>query len=129
MKLWILKLDHCTYVDMHNALRNVNFEEFQSFAKFFINRLYIQCLMQGNITQDAAIESIHKCVEKLKCDSLHSSMMQPNRVFQLPLGTSYCKLKNINKLDPTSVVINTYQIDATSIELSVLMKLMIVSIK
>ncbi|KYM87527.1 Nardilysin [Atta colombica] len=125
MKLWILKLVHCTYVDMHNALRNVNFEEFQSFAKFFTNRLYIQCLMQGNITEDSAIEFIYKCVSTLKCDSLHSSMMQPNRVFQLPLGTSYCKLKNISKHDPTSVVINTYQIDATSIELSVLMRLMI----
>ncbi|KYN14348.1 Nardilysin, partial [Trachymyrmex cornetzi] len=125
VRLWILKLVHYTYVDMHNALQNVSFEEFQNFAKFFTNRLYIQCLVQGNITQDAAVNSMRQCVETLKCDSLHSSMMQPNRVFQIPLGTSYYKLKNINKHDPTSIVINTYQVDVTSIELSVLMRLMI----
>ncbi|XP_011050786.1 PREDICTED: nardilysin-like [Acromyrmex echinatior] len=55
--------------------------------------------------------------------------MQSNRVFQLLLGTSYYKLKNINKRDPTSVVVNTYQIDVTSIELSVLMRLMIMIMK
>ncbi|XP_018350448.1 PREDICTED: nardilysin-like [Trachymyrmex septentrionalis] len=125
VRLWIQKLVHYTYVDMHNALRNVSFEEFQNFAKCFTNRLYIQHLIQGNITQDAAIESMQQCFEALKCDSLHSSMMQPNRVFQIPLGTSYYKLKNINKCDPTSIVIDTYQIDITSIELSVLMKLII----
>ncbi|XP_018350450.1 PREDICTED: nardilysin-like [Trachymyrmex septentrionalis] len=123
VKLWILKLVHYTYVDMHNALQNVSFEEFRNFVKCFTNRLYIQCLVQGNITQDEAIESMQQCIETLKCNSLHSNMMQPNRVFQLPLGTSYYKLKNINKYDSTSVVINTYQIDVTSIELSVLMRL------
>ena len=114
---------------MHNALQNVSFEEFQNFAKFFIKRIYIQCLVQGNVTQDSAIESIQYCIDALKCNSLCSNMMQPNRVFQLPLGTSYCKLKNIDKCDSTSVVVNTYQIDVMSIELSVLMRLMIVSIK
>ncbi|KYN14389.1 Nardilysin [Trachymyrmex cornetzi] len=129
VKLRILKLAHYTYVDINNALQNVSFEEFQNFAKFFTNRLYIQCLVQGNIMQDAAIESMQQCVETLKCDSLHSSMMQPNRVFQIPLGTSYYKLKNINKCDPTSVVINTYQIDVTSIGLSMLMRLIIMIMK
>ncbi|KAG5307659.1 NRDC protein, partial [Acromyrmex insinuator] len=109
MKLCILKLVHYTYVDMHNALQN--------------------CLMQGNVTQDSAFLSIQECIGILKCDSLYSSTMQSNRVFQLLLGTSYYKLKNINKRDPTSVVVNTYQIDVTSIELSVLIRLMIMIMK
>ncbi|XP_018306508.1 nardilysin-like [Mycetomoellerius zeteki] len=125
VRLWILKLVHYTYIDMHNALQHISFEDFQNFAKSFTNRLYIQFLAQGNITQDVAIESMRHCVKTFKCDSLHSSMMQPNRVFQIPLGTSCCKLKNIDKLDPTSFVINTYQVDPTSIESSVIMNLII----
>ncbi|KAG5305856.1 NRDC protein, partial [Pseudoatta argentina] len=129
MKLCILKLVHYTYVDTYNALQNVSFEDFKNFAKSFTNRLYIQCLMQGNVTQDSAFLSIQECIELLKCDSLYSNTMQSNRIFQLLLGTSYYKLKNINQRDPTSIVVNTYQIDVMSIELSVLMRLMIMIMK
>ncbi|KAG5339100.1 NRDC protein, partial [Acromyrmex heyeri] len=125
MRLWILKFVHYTYIDVHNALQNISFQEFQKFAKHFISCLYIQCLVQGNMKGDDVINSIYPSILTIfKCNSSHSNTKEPNRVFQLPLGTSYCKLKNINKHDPTSIVVNTYQIDA-SIESSVLMRLII----
>jgi len=129
VRLWILKLVHYTHVDAHTALRGINFEEFREFVKFFTNHLYIQCLVQGNMTQDAAIETIRQCVEIINCGPLLSSMIPRMRVTQIPLGTCYCKLKNINKIDANSVVTNYYQAGVTSIELSVLIDLMIVSIK
>ncbi|KMQ81754.1 nardilysin-like isoform x2 protein, partial [Lasius niger] len=52
VKYYILKLIHYTYVDMYTALCDINFETFQSFIKSFNDRLYIQCLVQGNMTQD-----------------------------------------------------------------------------
>ena len=128
MRLWILKFVHYTYVDVHNALQNVSFQEFQKFAKHFISCLYIQCLVQGNMKEVDVINSLYPILKIFNCNSSHSNKKESNRVFQLPLGTSNCKLKNINKRDPTSVVVNTYQIDA-SIESSVLMRLIIVSIK
>ncbi|XP_018344745.1 PREDICTED: nardilysin-like isoform X2 [Trachymyrmex septentrionalis] len=125
MRLWILKLSHYTHVDMHTALRGINFEEFQGFVKFFTNHLYIQCLVQGNMTQNAAIDTVHKCVEIINCGPLISSMIPQMRVTQIPVGTSYCKLKNINKIDANSVITNYYQAGVKSIELSVLIDLMI----
>lgn len=129
VRLWILKLVHYTHVDTHTALRGINFEEFQNFVKSFTEHLYMQCLVQGNMTQDAVIETVQQCVEIINCGPLLSSMIPQLRVTQIPLGTCYCKLKNINKIDANSVVTNYYQAGVISIELSVLIDLMIVSIK
>ncbi|XP_018360056.1 PREDICTED: nardilysin-like isoform X1 [Trachymyrmex cornetzi] len=125
MRLWILKLCHYTHVDMHTALRGINFEKFQDFVKFFTNHLYIQCLVQGNMTQNAANDTVRKCVKIINCDRLIDSMIPQIRITQIPVGTSCCKLKNINKIDANSVVTNYYQAGVTSIELSVLIDLMI----
>ncbi|XP_071572686.1 nardilysin [Temnothorax nylanderi] len=125
VRLWILKLVHYTHVDTHAALRNTNFEDFQDFVKIFTDQLYIQCLVQGNMTQDAAIESVQQCIKIINCGPLLSDTIPQVKVTQIPLGTCYCKLKNINKIDANSVVTNYYQADVTSIELSVLIDLMI----
>ncbi|KYN32532.1 Nardilysin, partial [Trachymyrmex septentrionalis] len=124
VKLSILKFVHYTSVDMHTALSNVNFEEFQRFVELFTNHLYIQCFVQGNITRDDAFVIIRECIEILNCGPLLTSTVQQMRVMQLPLGISYCKLKNIDKMDTTSVMTNYYQVGISSIELSVLIDLM-----
>ncbi|KYQ54446.1 Nardilysin [Trachymyrmex zeteki] len=124
VKLMILKLVHYTHVDKHTALRGVNFEEFRDFVKSFIDCLYIQCLVQGNITQKAAIETVQQCLEIIKCAPLLTSTIQDVRVTQISLGTSYCKLKNINKVSTASVVTNYYQAGARSMELSMLIDLL-----
>ncbi|XP_011685956.1 PREDICTED: nardilysin-like [Wasmannia auropunctata] len=125
VRLWILRLVHYTHVDTHAALHGINFEEFQDFVKSFTNHLYIQCLVQGNMTQDAAIDTVRQCVSIINCGPLLSSTIPQMRVTQIPLGMCYCKLKNINKIDANSVVTNYYQAGVASIELSVLIDLMI----
>ncbi|XP_018310444.1 nardilysin-like [Mycetomoellerius zeteki] len=129
MKLWILKLVHYTRIDIHTALCDINFEEFRDFVKSFTDHLYIQCLVQGNMTQDAVIETILQYIEIINCGLLSFGMIPQTKVIQIPLGTYYCKLKNINKIDVNSVVTNYYQAGVTSIELSVLIDLLIIIMK
>ncbi|KYQ51364.1 Nardilysin [Trachymyrmex zeteki] len=124
VKLSILKLIHYTDVEKHTVLSNVNFKEFRRFVKSFTDHLYVQCLVQGNITQDDAIETIQHCLKIINCGPLLSNTVQQMRVVQIPLGISYCKLKNIDKMNATSVVTNYYQFDVMSVELSVLLDLM-----
>ncbi|KMQ88920.1 nardilysin isoform x3 [Lasius niger] len=124
VKLYILKHIHYTYVDMYTALCNVNFETFQNFIKSFNDRLYIQCLMQGNMTQDAVLKNVQQCIEIINCKSLLPSMIPQIRVVQIPLGTSYCKLRNMDRTDVNSVVTNYYQSGVASIELQVLLDLL-----
>ncbi|KYN15625.1 Nardilysin [Trachymyrmex cornetzi] len=124
VKLSILKLVHYTDVDMHTALFSVNFDEFRRFVKSFTAHLYVQCLVQGNITPDDAIETVRECLEIMNCDSLLSNTLQHMIVMQIPLGISCCKIKSFNKTNRTSVVTNYYQISITSFKLSVLLDLM-----
>ncbi|KAL6268113.1 hypothetical protein P5V15_001204 [Pogonomyrmex californicus] len=125
VRLWILKLIYYTHVDTHTALRDINFEEFQDFVKSFTNHLYLQCLVQGNMTQDTVIETIQQCMKIINYGPLLPNTIPQMRVIQIPLGTCYCKLKNINKIDVNSVITNYYQAGITSIELLVLIDLLI----
>lgn len=79
------------------------------------------------MTQNAVIENVRQYINIINCKPLLPSMIPQIRVMQIPLGTQYCKMKNINKTDVNSVVTNHYQAGITSIELSVLIDLLIVS--
>ncbi|XP_018306507.1 LOW QUALITY PROTEIN: nardilysin-like [Mycetomoellerius zeteki] len=127
VRLWILKNVYYTCVDKYNALININFEGFQRFAKSFTDYLYIQYLVQGNMMQNTVIEIVQQFAKIINCSPLPSGYnpIQQIKIARLPLGTSYCKLKNINKLDANSVVMQYYQADHMSIELLMLNKLMI----
>lgn len=129
VRLSILKLVHYTYVDTYNGLRNIDFEKFKNFVQSFTSHLYIQCLVQGNIKQNDVMQHVQQFVQIINCGQLLPSMKPQMRVMQIPLGTHYCKLKNINKIDVNSVVTNYYQIGVASIDLTVLIDLLIVSAK
>ncbi|EGI61952.1 Nardilysin, partial [Acromyrmex echinatior] len=124
VKLSILNLVYYTYVDKHTALSNINFGEFQRFVKSFTDQLYIQCFVQGNIMPDDTFAIIRECLGIINCGPLLNSTIQQMRVMQIPLGISCCKLKNIDKMNTTSIVINYYQIDVASFKLSILLDLM-----
>ncbi|KYN41201.1 Nardilysin [Trachymyrmex septentrionalis] len=127
VKLWILKgTIHYTHIDTYIALRDINFEEFQKFVKSFTDYLYIQCLVQGDMMKDLMIEALQNYIKKIKCSPLIFNTIPQTRITQIPLGTSYCKLKNMNKIDTNSVITNYYQVGITSIELSILIDLIII---
>ncbi|KYM92380.1 Nardilysin [Atta colombica] len=127
VKLWILKETiHYTHIDTYIALRDINFEEFQKFVKSFTDHLYIQCLVQGDMTKKFAIETLQSCMQKIKCSPLILNAIPKVKISRIPLGTSYCKLKNMNKTDTNSVITNYYQADIASIELSILLDLIII---
>ncbi|XP_018046794.1 PREDICTED: nardilysin-like [Atta colombica] len=129
VKLTILKLIQYSHVDKHTALYQIKFKEFKDFVKSFTRTLYIQCLIQGNMTENAAIRNVRQFLERIKCYPLTNNTLLQMRVTQIPLGTSYCKLKIINKSDSKSVVTNYYQADVMSIKLSVLIELVVYIIK
>jgi len=129
VRLWILKEVHYTYVDTHNSLRDVDFEKFKNFVSSFTDHLYIQCLVQGNITQDTVLRNVQQFISIINCRQLLLNMKPEMKVMQIPLGAQYCKLKNLNKTDVNSVVTNYYQVGVATIELTVLIDLLIVSVE
>ncbi|KYM98617.1 Nardilysin [Cyphomyrmex costatus] len=128
MLLSILKLVHYSQVDMLTALHNITLKDFEEFVISFTDYLYIQCLVQGNVIQIDAFNLVQQFIKTINPMPLHSSATQYLRSIQIPLGTSYYKIKNVNKLDATSLVLNHYQVGIKSIESFMLIKLLMVSI-
>lgn len=127
VRLSILKLVHWTAVDRHTAITNVEFEEFQSFVKYFTDHIYVQSLVQGNMTKGDAIKNVQECVKILKCDPLLPNTMPQIRIAQIQSGAQYCKVRNFNSTDVNSVVMNYYECGLASVKLLVLIEVIIVS--
>ncbi|XP_018350446.1 PREDICTED: nardilysin-like [Trachymyrmex septentrionalis] len=113
---------------LNETLPDITLENFQDFVKSFTERLYIQCLVQGNMTSTVAIKTLQQYIKTINCRPLHSDTIQL-RSTQIPLGTSYYKIKNINKVDTISMVSNYYQTGINTIELSTLIHLIIYIMK
>ncbi|KAG5318470.1 NRDC protein, partial [Acromyrmex heyeri] len=131
VELWILKYHYLPHVRRYNCLNKlINFQNFHNFAKLMIKAVYFQCLVQGNITKDFTIKIIQRFIKKINCGSLCTfNKLRPIGVTEIPEGTSYCKLKNINRTNVNSVVTNYYQVGTATIELSVLIQLLLMIIK
>ncbi|XP_076237531.1 nardilysin [Calliopsis andreniformis] len=125
VRLSILMLVHWSAMDRHVAISNVEFHEFQNFVRYFMDHVYIQCLVQGNMTKEDVIKNVHECVQSLKCGPLLPNTMPQIRVAQLPMGSHYCKIRNYNRTDANSVVTNYYQSGVASIKLTVIIELLI----
>ncbi|KYN14346.1 Nardilysin, partial [Trachymyrmex cornetzi] len=123
MTLSILKLVHHSHIDMHTTIRDITLKDFQDFVKSFTESLYIKCLVQGNMTPRVAIETVQQFTKTINCSPLDPNTIRQLRGTQIPLGISYYKIKNINKLDTTSIIRNYYQAGVITIELSTLISL------
>lgn len=125
VRLSILMFIHWMATDKHAAIHNVQFPEFQNFVSHFTDHVYIQSLVQGNMTKEDVIKNVQECIKTLKCGPLLPNTMQQMRVMQIPIGSHYCKVKNFNSTDVNSVVMNYYQSGVSSIKLLVIIELLI----
>lgn len=125
VRLSILMLVHWPAMDRHVAITGVDFHEFQNFVRYLTDHVYIQCLVQGNMTKEDVIKNVHEFVKTLKCGPLLPNTLPQIRVVQIPVGSHYCKVRNINETDVNSVVMNYYQSGVTTVRLSVIIELLI----
>ncbi|KYN14349.1 Nardilysin [Trachymyrmex cornetzi] len=128
MRLWTLKLVHYTRLEKYVALCTTYFKDFQFFASYFTEHLYVQCLAQGSITEDIVSSSIRKFLKIIECEPLHPSTRPDIRINQINLGTTYWISKSFEKLHfkelpPPSVLRWYYQIGVTSIKLLLIIEL------
>jgi len=131
VKLWILKRPYHTYVHKYESLyKCISLEDFQLFVKSFNKFLYIQCLVQGNITKDCTIDIMKLFIAQINCHPFNISIMkQFAKVAIIPQSRSkYYKMKNINHTYLNTLITNYYQIGVATIESSVLIELIFVSI-
>ncbi|XP_078042474.1 nardilysin [Augochlora pura] len=125
VRLSILLRVHWPMNVRHMAISEVEFEEFKQFAEHLTDHIYIQSLVQGNMTKDDVIKNVNNFVGILKCGPLLPNTKPQIRVNQIPVGSHCCKIRNFNKTDVNSVVTNYYQSGVASMELSIIIELFI----
>ncbi|XP_014476747.1 PREDICTED: nardilysin-like isoform X2 [Dinoponera quadriceps] len=114
VRVAILMKVYMTDLEKHSALQDVSFDDLLEFVRSYTSQLYIQCLVQGNMTQAYVVEKIRECFEILQCKPLPSELRPRPRVMKIPLGVRCCKVRNLNTTDVNSVVLNYYQIGVES---------------
>jgi len=62
-------------VDKHSATSKIMLTAMKSFARSFVEHLYIQSLVQGNISEQQAVDACNKIVHILKCAPLLPSTL------------------------------------------------------
>lgn len=98
-----------TQCDKYNTVNDVTMEDVAAFADKFLSQLYIQCLVQGNISKEDALEVCSNIVSTLNCKPLPSELIPETRVMQIPHGEMCCRVKSFNKTDTNCVTTNYYQ--------------------
>ncbi|XP_021929041.1 nardilysin isoform X2 [Zootermopsis nevadensis] len=100
---------HWNALQKHAAMSKIAVTELKAFARHFVERLYVQSLVQGNISERQAVDACERIVGILKCAPLLPNTHPQIRVTQIPLGEHCCRVKSFNSRDPNSTVTNYYQ--------------------
>lgn len=129
MRLGIVTQIFRTEVEKHTVIQDIGFDELLEFVKSYLSHLYVQCLVQGNMTREDVVEKIRQCIGIFQCKPLQTGTKPMAKVAQLPLDTNYCKVRNLNPTDVNSVVLNYYQLGIDSDQMRAMINLMVVSIR
>lgn len=126
IRLSILRHTYWNTVDKYKALADVTYESFRSFSLNCYQYLYIQSLIQGNISKENAIKICNDLREILQCKALLPNTAPEIRVCQLPIGEKYCRVQSFAN-NSNCTVTSYYQsgpasiTDCTTVELLLMM--------
>uniref|UniRef100_A0A8C4M3Z6 Nardilysin convertase n=1 Tax=Equus asinus asinus TaxID=83772 RepID=A0A8C4M3Z6_EQUAS len=103
VRLLILEYARWSMIDKYRALMDgLSLESLLSFVKEFKSQLFVEGLVQGNVTSTVS-------VTKLNFMPLEQEMPVQFQVVELPSGHHLCKVRALNKGDANSEVTVYYQ--------------------
>lgn len=126
VRMSILQQVHWTTVDKRAVVSSITKDMLLAFVKEFKSHLFIEGLVQGNVTSVEALDFDQKVKRKLKCMEVPWNLLPEVRVMSLPEGKYYCRVSSFNQEDGNSVVTNYYQSGPANIYKMCLMDLLIV---
>lgn len=116
-RLTVLKKNHRSFFDRFEVADSLNYQEFKEFAKHFVKSLKARILIQGNIIESRALCISQVIINNLKIRANDDvSIPIASEIHQIPLGSSYLKVKSMRQNDKNSIVKNYYQIGKSTIQ-------------
>ncbi|KAK2571167.1 Nardilysin [Acropora cervicornis] len=125
IRLSILQHIKWTTVNKRSVIPDVTLENLQYFVSAFKSKLFVESLIQGNITCQEAISLQEQLYSKLQFMALNSSFHPEIRVIQLPASECICRVMSFNKEDDNTIVTNYFQSGPASVEENTKMELML----
>uniref|UniRef100_A0A8D0MPY6 Nardilysin convertase n=2 Tax=Sus scrofa TaxID=9823 RepID=A0A8D0MPY6_PIG len=113
VRLLILEYARWSMIDKYRALMDgLSLESLLSFVKEFKAQLFVEGLVQGNVTSTESTDFLKYVVDKLNFMPLEQEMPVQFRVVELPGAHHLCKVRALNKGDANSEVTVYYQVTA-----------------
>ncbi|XP_037683172.1 nardilysin isoform X2 [Choloepus didactylus] len=126
VRLLILEYARWSMIDKYRALMDgLSLESLLSFVKEFKSQLFVEGLVQGNVSSTESVDFLKYVVDKLNFMPLEQEMPVQFQVVELPSGHHLCKVRALNKGDANSEVTVYYQSGARSLREYTLMELLV----
>jgi len=126
VRMSILQQVHWTPVDKLAVVNSITKDMLLAFTKEFKSHLFVEGLVQGNVTGMEALGFDEMVRLKLNCTEVPWNLLPEVRVMTLMEGEFYCRVNSFNQEDGNSVVTNYYQSGPADIYRTCLMELLIV---
>uniref|UniRef100_A0A8C2MX74 Nardilysin convertase n=1 Tax=Cricetulus griseus TaxID=10029 RepID=A0A8C2MX74_CRIGR len=126
VRLLILEYSRWSMIDKYRALMDgLSLDSLMNFVKDFKSQLFVEGLVQGNVTSTESMDFLKYVVDKLNFTPLEQEMPVQFQVVQLPSGHHLCKVRALNKGDANSEVTVYYQSGTRSLKEYTLMELLV----
>lgn len=116
-------------IDKYKSLNDITLKDLQEFATLFPQQLYVQSLVQGNVTEEQAHNVMNTLLSRLGCKQIEEHYYVEDRTVQLPQGAHYIRCHALNEQDTNTVITNYYQIGPNTVRLECILDLLMMFVE
>ena len=127
LRLDVMKNNHKFYFDRFKDVDKITFMGFKEFVFKFLKSLKVKVLIQGNFSRPQAIDVVENVLKNLNGEIANNVIPKVKKTIlnEIPLGTSYLRVKSMLPNDKNSIVKNYYQIGFATVETECLLELLV----
>lgn len=116
-------------IDKYKSLKDITLKDLKEFADQFPQQLYVKGLVQGNYTEESALNVMNTLLTRLGCKAIQERQYVDDRTVQLPLGAHYIRAHALNEQDANTVITNYYQIGPNTVRLECILDLLMMFVE
>lgn len=124
LRLNVINPTHKFYLDRFKDVDNISYMDFKEFLMKLLKSFSVEALIQGNFTRSQAFEIARKLSQNSNGVVSEKIASKGLKINQLPIGSSYLRVKSLLQNDRNSTVKNYYQIGRRSVEMECLLELL-----
>ncbi|KAK2169696.1 hypothetical protein NP493_1179g00008 [Ridgeia piscesae] len=109
IRLSLLQSPYWMALDKQQFLTVVTKQMLIGYVHQLTGLVFVEGLIQGNITYKEALQLEAYLLKQLKCKPLSKQLLPELRIVSMPIGETCARVKSFNQDDSNSVIINYYQ--------------------